>query len=101
MPCLPQPPATCRPALRRQSKPAADVQTAPLVTSAVPAAAASSLLDLVSSTLPVPPPLSSKDSVPWRTLLLFQSATTQRLSKMSVEKDELVQKAKLAEQAER
>ena len=55
---------------------AAVVQTAPLVTSAVPAAAASSLLDLVSSTLPVPPPFSSKDSVPWKTLLLFQSAAT-------------------------
>ena len=64
MPCLPCRGLLCHLPGRRAGKAslpqaAAVVQTAPLVTAAVPAAAnaaASSLLDLVFSTLPVPPP---------------------------------------------
>ena len=76
--------ATCRAQARQTPSCSKVVQTAPLVTAAVPAAAnaaASSLLDLVFSTLPVPPPSSNHSvTIPWKTLLPFQSATTQRRS---------------------
>ena len=90
MPCLPQPPlppaaakqAACR--RRKLLKRCTDGSSGHHCCGAgpVPAAAnaaASSLLDLVFSTLPVPPPLP-KILITWKKLLPFQSATTQRPS---------------------
>ena len=47
------------------------------------------------------PPSKDSSTIPWTTLLLFRVLPPRDDLKMSGEKDELVQKAKLAEQAER